>query len=110
MLAGTGCADDIADTESCALGFEREGDSYYPHEAAEPLQEGRDLGTVRTLVCDDGAGPSEQEVREAVAIRGVDPAIAFIVPSEGASTIFAVGPPDGSAIPDEIRNLLAEGP
>lgn len=106
LLAGTSCASNSE--ASCALGFVRDGTTYYPYEASEPPLHGPSLGRVPSVTCDDGNGESEPEYREAFELRGIDPAVAFLVPHEGASTIFAPGPPDGSEISAEVKNLLPE--
>ena len=42
-----------------------------------------------SVTCGDGnGGEAEPELREAVAIPGIDPAVAFLVPHESPSTIF----------------------
>lgn len=108
LLVATSCANASEEDGSCALGFVRDGATYYPYEATEPPPQGRSLGQVSSITCDDGDGESEPEFREAVAIRGIDPTVAFIVPGESPSTIFALGPPDGSELSTEVENLLPD--
>jgi hypothetical protein len=105
LLLGSSCAG--ASDSGCALGFVRSGTTYYPHQTRQPLPAGEVLGEVSTVTCDDGNGQSQPETREAVAIRGLDPTVAFLVPDEGTSTIFAAGPPDGSELPSQVQKLLA---
>ncbi|MGH3115922.1 MAG: DUF6281 family protein [Gaiellales bacterium] len=106
LLVATSCAN-ASEGGGCALGFVRDETTYYPHEAFEPPPQGRSLGRVPSVTCDDGAGEeAAPEFREAVAIRGIDPAVAFLVPDESPSTIFAPGPPDGSKLPAEVEKLL----
>jgi hypothetical protein len=93
---------------SCALGFVRNGTTYYPYEASEPPQQGPSLGRLPSVACDDGDGESEASYREAVELRGIDPAVAFLVPDEGPSTIFAPGPPDGHEVSVEVKKLLRD--
>ncbi|MGH8893223.1 MAG: DUF6281 family protein [Actinomycetes bacterium] len=107
LIIATSCANASEEGGGCALGFVRGETTYYPYEASRPLPRGRTLGRVPSVTCGDGAGEeAEPEFREAVAIRGIDPAVAFLVPSENPSMIFAPGPPDGSELPAEVEKLL----
>lgn len=110
LLAATSCSNASEGDSDCAVGFLRDGASYYPYEANDPPPRGRALGQVPSITCDDGNGESEPELREAVAIRGIDPAVAFLVPRESLSTIFAPGPPDGSDLAAEVESLLSNAP
>lgn len=109
LMVATSCANASEEGGACAIGFVRDEATHYPYEAAEPPPRGRTLGPVPSVTCDDGSGEeSEPGFREAVAIRGIDPSVAFLVPDESPSTIFAPGPPDGSELPAEVEKLLAE--
>ena len=77
--------------------------------ATKPPPRGRSLGQVPSITCDDGNGEESQpELWEAVAIRGIDPSVAFLVPDESLLMIFAPGPPDGSKLSADVESLLPD--
>lgn len=90
---------------ACALAFDFAGHSYYPHEAASPIQTGASLGQVANISCRDGDESGAPEHAEAFSIPGVDPAVAFAVPATGKRNLFVAGSPD-RPLPAEVRRAL----
>lgn len=114
LLGAVGCSGNADDGDGgCALAFVRDGETYYPYDAVEPVQQGRSLGAVSSAPCDDGSVEADAtgsgETRPAFAIPGVDPALAFVVPRESLSTVFAPGQPDGRDLPAVVEELLDKG-
>jgi hypothetical protein len=66
-------------------------------------------------VCDDSGGQDEPGTVEkedaaarfqAMTLKGVDPTVAFVVPSRWPEYIFFSGPSNASTFPPEVERLL----
>ena len=100
---------------SCALALEYQGRTYYSLRAAKPVTGADPLPAVRFSLCDDSGGQDEPGVAEredaaarfpAMTLRGVDPAVAFVVPSRWPDYVFFSGPSNASSFPPEVDRLL----
>ena len=101
---------------SCALALQYEGRTYYSLKAAKPVTGADPLSAVRFSPCDDSGGqvrPGAAEAEDAAArfqamtLEGVDPSVAFVVPSRWPDYVFFSGPSDAATFPPEIERLLS---
>jgi hypothetical protein len=118
LLAAVGCgAESQGGTAggSCPLAFAYRSQTYYAYKTEKPVEPGRPFGEVRYPRCDDFGGQAIDEPAldedaaarfRAYTIAGVDPADAFVVPSEHRHYLFFSGSSDGTAMPPEVRRLL----
>jgi hypothetical protein len=106
---------------SCPLTLFYRSHTYYPYQTEKPVEPGRPLGWVRYPPCDDfGGGAVESDGRvidelapeedaaarvRAYTIAGVDPAVAFVVPSSYRRTLFFSGR-YGTEMPPDVERLL----
>lgn len=90
---------------ACALAFEFEGRTFYPHQASSSVEVGTSLGEASYVSCDDGGGGGEDGSEEAFSIPGVEPNVAFAVPAAGKRLVFVGGSPD-ARFPIEVRRAL----
>jgi hypothetical protein len=106
---------------SCPLTLVYQSHTFYPYQTEKPVESGRPLGGVRYPPCDDGGGgqvDSNGHVTHELAsndgtavparaytITGVDPAVAFVVPSSYRHTLFFPGR-YGTEMPPEVERLL----
>jgi Family of unknown function (DUF6281) len=114
MLAG--CASSNGSGEaSCALALQYQGRTYYGLKAAKPVTGGEPLAEVRFSPCDDSGGQVEPGTAEeedaaarfqALTLKGIDPTVAFVVPSRWPSYIFFSGPGNATTFPPKIKRLL----
>ena len=100
---------------SCALALTYEGRTYHSLKAANPVTGAEPLPEVRLSLCDDSGGQVEPGTAEeedaaarfqAMTLEGIDPTIAFVVPSRWPDYIFFSGPSNASTFPPEIERLL----
>ncbi len=103
-----GCSAQSETGGLCPLSLEYDGDTYYALKTESRVQGGEPLGSVR-FGCntDDEAGRQDARARfPAESLRGIDPAVAFAVPSRWPRYIFYSGPSDASSFPPEVKRLL----
>jgi hypothetical protein len=117
LLTLAGCSGSGGGGEaSCALALEYEGRTYDALKAAKPVT-GADplLPEVRYSLCDDSGGQDEPGTAEKedaasrfkpMTLKGVDPNVAFVVPSRWPDYIFFSGPSNASTFPPEVERLL----
>ena len=116
LLLLAGCSgSNGGDEASCALALKYEGHTYNPLKAAKPVTGAKPLAAVRFAMCDDSGGqvepgPAEEEDAaarfQALTLEGIDPTVAFVVPSRWPDYIFFSGPSNASTFPPEIESLL----
>ena len=116
LLVLAGCSGSNGSGEaSCALALKFEGRTYYSLKAAKPVKGAEPLSEVRFALCDDSGGqvePGSAENEDAAArframtLNGIDPTVAFVVPSRWPDLIFFSGPSDAETFPPEIERLL----
>ena len=107
-VALAACSSSPDSEGSCAVAFVREGTTFYPYATEQRVPGGRSIGTVDRAPCADGEEGDDPEPASAMTVEGISPDIAFVVPSEGARTLFVKGPPDGSRLPPEVRALVKD--
>jgi hypothetical protein len=101
----------------CPQAFSYESRTYFAYKTEKAVKPGRMLGEVGYATCDDSGGqdmhdPAEAEDDDAAArfrahaIAGVDPADAFVVPSEGRRHLYFSASSDGTAMPPEHERPL----
>jgi hypothetical protein len=111
-----GCAEPSGETESaCALALQHEGRTYVAIEPDEPVAGVDPVAEVRFAPCDDSGGqdePGPAEAADAAArfaamtITGIDPTVAFVVPTEWPEYVFYSGSSDPGSLPPEVERLL----
>lgn len=116
LLILAGCSDPNGGGEAdCALALTHDGRTYHSLRAAKPVNGAESLGEVRFSLCDDSGGQDEPGTAEeedaaarfqAMTLEGIDPAIAFVVPSRWPRYIFFSGPSNATTFPPEIERLL----
>lgn len=116
LLVLAGCSGSNGSGQaSCALALKYEGRTYYSLKAAKPVTGDEPLPEVRFSLCDDSGGhvePGTAEAEDAAArfeamtLDGVDPTVAFVVPSRWPDYIFFSGPSNATTFPPEIERLL----
>jgi Family of unknown function (DUF6281) len=116
LLVLTGCSGPSGhDAASCALALEYQGRIYYSLTAAKPVTGADPLPEVRFSLCDDSGGETEPGTAEkedaaarlpAMTLKGVDPTVAFVVPSRWPRYIFFSGPSNASTFPPKVKRLL----
>lgn len=117
LLGTAGCASESGGSgeASCAQAFAYRSQTYFAYKTEKPVKPGRLLGEVRYATCDDSGGQDLHDPADAAdaaarfrayAIAGVDPADAFVVPSEGRRYWYFSGSADGNALPPEVERLL----
>ena len=108
VLLLAGCSAQSEPDGSCALSLEYDGDTYYALKTENPAQGEDSLGSVRyACITDDEAGRQDARARfPAESLRGIDPAVAFTVPSRWPGYIFYSGPSNASSFPPEVESLL----
>ena len=116
LLVLAGCSGSNGSGEaSCALALKYEGRTYYSLKAAKPVKGAEPLSEVRFSLCDDSGGQVEPGTAEkedaaarfpAMTLDGIDPTVAFVVPSRWPDHIFFSGPRNAATFPPEIERLL----
>jgi hypothetical protein len=106
LLAG--CAAQSEPGGSCALSLQYDGYTYYALKTEKPVKGGQSLGSVGfACITDDEAGRQDARARfPAESLPGVDPDVAFAVPSRWPGYIFYFGPSNASSFPPEVESLL----
>lgn len=116
LLLLAGCSDSNGSGQTkCGLALKYEGRTYYSLKAAKPVTGAEPLPEVRFSLCDDSGGQVEPGTAEkedaaarfqAMTLEGIDPTVAFVVPSRWPDYIFFSGPSNASTFPPEIEPLL----
>jgi hypothetical protein len=91
------------------LALELGGRTYYAMKTEERVTGSGSLAEVRFAPCDDGSGipAGDRSARfDAQRLDGIDPTVAFAVPSQWPRRVFVTGPVDGSSLPAEVERLL----
>ena len=92
----------------CPLSMAYDGDTYYALKSEAPVQGQQSIGDVRfACLTDDEAGREDAKARfPAESVEGVDPKVAFVVPSRWPGYIFYSGPSDATTFPPGVERLL----
>lgn len=119
ILTATGCASTTSSGEaSCALIMVFRGHAYVARHTATPVKAIRRVGSAHFPSCFDhnhitpqerAADRAETRVRHAVwTLRGIDPRIAFAVPSEYPHMVFYSGPGNARLrdLPSALRRII----
>jgi hypothetical protein len=106
LLAG--CTEVPQAGGSCPLSMQYDGETYYALKTENRVRGNESPGSVRfACITDDEAGRQDAVARfEAESLRGVDPAVAFAVPSRWPGYIFYSGPSNASSFPAKVESLL----
>lgn len=104
----TGCSAQSEPAGLCPLSLEYDGHTYDALKTENPAQGENSLGSVRfACITDDEAGRQDARARfPAESLRGIDPAVAFAVPSRWPGYIFYSRPSNASSFPPEVESLL----
>lgn len=92
----------------CPLSLKYDGHTYYAVKTEHRVRGDKPLADVG-FACktDDQAGRRDARARfPAETLKGVDPAVVFVVPSEWPRYLFYFGPSKASTFPPEVRRLL----
>jgi hypothetical protein len=118
LLAG--CSESGGEPEgSCPLALDYEGRTYYALKTEKPVKGWTDLAEVGFSSCADSGGQDEPGIAEAEdaaarfearTLEGIDPGVAFVVPSEWPRYLFYSGPSGASDFPPGVERLLNRGP
>lgn len=92
----------------CPTSLKFRGHTYYPVKTEHRVRGDKPLADVRfACLTDDRAGREDARARfHGETLKGVDPAVAFVVPSEWPRYLFYFGPSNASTFPPEIRRLI----
>ncbi|MGZ4587762.1 MAG: hypothetical protein ACXVX9_08150 [Mycobacteriaceae bacterium] len=106
LLAG--CSAQSEPGGLCPLSLERDGDTYYALKTQHRVRGEEPLAPVGfACITDDEAGREDARARfPARSLPGIDPAVAFAVPSRWPRYIFYSGPSNASSFPPEVERLL----
>jgi hypothetical protein len=113
VFAATGCSGSGGEGDSsCPLALEYDGRTYYAMKTEKPVTGSETLADVGFSLCDDSGGQDERDVADAAArftaqtVEGIDPSVAFVVPSEWPRYLFYSGPTNASTFPPGVKRLL----
>ncbi len=111
LLAGCASTTETEGGGSCAQAFEYRGETYYALKTHKPVPGVRSIGDVKFGSCvtsgDDEAAAEDAKARfPAQSIEGIDPSVAFVVPTRDPGYIYYSGPSDASTFPSEVEALL----
>ncbi len=92
----------------CPLSMEYNGETYYALKTERLVRGQQPIADVRfACLTDDEAGREDATARfPAESIEGVDPRVAFVVPSRWPGYIFYSGPSNATTFPPEVKRLL----
>ena len=93
---------------SCPLSMNYNGETYYALKTEGHVQGQQPIADVSfACLTDDEAGREDAKARfPAESIEGIDPKVAFVVPSRWPGYIFHSGPSNATTFPPEVRRLL----
>ena len=92
----------------CALSLDYEGQTYYPLKTDKRVQGAQPLADARfSCINNDAAGREDAKARfPAKSVDGIDPRVAFVVPSRWPRYIFYSGPSGAESSPPQVERLL----
>ena len=107
VFALTGCAGEPSGG-LCPLSLDFDGVTYHPLKTERRVHGAEPLTDVRfACLTDDAAGREDAQARfPAESVEGIDPEVAFVVPSRWPRYVFYSGPSDAKSFPPAVEKLL----